>query len=512
MENKLRSLLIVLWGMLLFSACDKAGNKQIVSSEASLTIRFNSVSRDIATRGIEDLDDDGTVSEQEEVLDGRRMYRLAVFVVYNNIVEAYTVLEEDDLRFSAANTAATISFDNLDYGKAYQLYAVANYGDYGTALNGHLADVDDTDIINGTNVSTTADNLCNKNTPYPLSLKKEILLQPGANNVTGELIRTYARIRINVRNQSNKELKVTNLQFADNFSQSSADLFVSGGSANVTPDVTSDDAIAPFTPNLTIAPMDGTTNVSESTIFDGYLLESNGGDYDYTLGLELEGATTTEYIVGSTAITNPSSIESGAMYLIYNANARRYLYANGTSTVAASSNYYDSDGELNQSFVWRFTKVGSSGNNYKIESMGSTGYYINSDGVVNNSVPLTVNSSDDNYFTASSNSGYIRFRTASQRYYLGVNQNNVYGTNSSNRRNFALYKVTTEQNTSNISHQETIEIKTVDDVTGEVHPIQEIRRNDFINILVNVSYNEKSGEVVFEVSDWNKVEGEVTFD
>jgi hypothetical protein len=42
--------------------------------------------------------------------------------------------------------------------------------------------------------------------------------------------------------------------------------------------------------------------------------------------------------------------------------------------------------------------------------------------------------------------------------------------------------------------------------------MQKLSRNDFVNILVNVSYNDKSGDVEFEVSDWNEVEGDVTFD
>jgi hypothetical protein len=42
--------------------------------------------------------------------------------------------------------------------------------------------------------------------------------------------------------------------------------------------------------------------------------------------------------------------------------------------------------------------------------------------------------------------------------------------------------------------------------------MQKLSRNDFVNILVNVSYNDKSGGIEFEVSDWDEVEGDVTFD
>ncbi|MBQ5664052.1 MAG: hypothetical protein IIV19_06465, partial [Bacteroidaceae bacterium] len=64
----------------------------------------------------------------------------------------------------------------------------------------------------------------------------------------------------------------------------------------------------------------------------------------------------------------------------------------------------------------------------------------------------------------------------------------------------------------NVTHEETIPIRIIDKATGEASPLTAIRRNDFIEILVNVSYNEKTGDVQFEVTNWDEVNGEVTFD
>ena len=61
-------------------------------------------------------------------------------------------------------------------------------------------------------------------------------------------------------------------------------------------------------------------------------------------------------------------------------------------------------------------------------------------------------------------------------------------------------------------YEETIPIRIIDKNTGEASPLTAIKRNDFINILVNVTYNEKKGTIEFEVSDWDKVNGDVTFD
>jgi hypothetical protein len=75
-------------------------------------------------------------------------------------------------------------------------------------------------------------------------------------------------------------------------------------------------------------------------------------------------------------------------------------------------------------------------------------------------------------------------------------------------REFVLYQVTT----SSILREATIPISIIDKNTGEASPLTAIKRNDFINILVNVTYNEKTGEVQFEVANWDEVNGEVEFD
>ena len=330
---------------------------------ASLHISLRSAENNIYTRGVEDLDDNGIVSDEEMIVDGRKMYRLALFLLEGNSVVASTVLEANDSRFTSNNTEATVSFTKLDYNKTYQLYAVANYGNYGNII-GDLSYVDAYNLTSGLKVSASSDNICPKNTAYPLTLKQQVTLNPGANAISGQLVRTYARLRINVRNQSVlKNLKVNGLSFPNNFTQSSADIFNEGGISNVKPTVNSTNAITPFQTNMMIPKIDEKGYVTESTLFDTYLLESNNGNYNYTLNLSLED--------------DPQHIDN----------------------------------------------IGNS-----------------------------------------------------------------------------------------ITHNETIPIRIIDKTNGEVTPLTKIRRNDFINILVKVSYNEKIGKVEFDVSNWDEVNGEVTFD
>lgn len=509
--NIIRNILL-LCVMLLWTACT---NNDFPHPEggASLHLTIKSSENTIRTRGVEDLNDDGTVSENELFVDGRKMYRLAVFILDGSRVASSTVLEADDPRFANGNSEATVSFVNLDYSKSYELYAVANYGNYG-GLTGNLSAVTQDNVTSGLKVTASGNNMCNHQTPYPLTLKKSINLTPGANIVSGELLRTYARLRICVRNQSSvNNLFITKFSLAQKFTQSSANLFTEGGTASVSPVVASSDAITPFVQNVQIDKMGDNGAVSEKTIFDAYMLESNGGSYNYTLGLKYEGASEEVYTVSSTAVTDYKKIEDGAMYVMYNTNAGRYLYANGSSVGAGSS--YLTNGELNHNYVWKFKRTSSNSYTYTIESMGATGYYMQSSKTSSSNIPLTVNVGNSDYFTASTTSNNLRFLSTKSNYYMAVNNSTVYGHSSNTnqvRRNFYLYKVVTSNVASSITHEETIPIRVIDKATGEASPLTAIRRNDFIEILVNVTYNEKTGSVEFEVANWDEVNGEVTFD
>ena len=510
MIRRLLPFLAILYSVLMLCGCSEHEyNEEGLMSGTSLTISFKSADVRMDTRGIEDLDDNGTVSELEEVIDGRRIYRLAVFLVRDGAVVESVVLEDGDARMANGNTEATVSFDNLDYSKPYQLYAVANYGEYDSQTSGHLSAI--TDVTGNMQVASSATSaLCPKATPYPLTLKKEIALQPGTNFVSGELVRTYARVRINIRNQSKADLQVTKLSFADRFTQRTAPLFAEGGTANATPSVTSGDAVTPFVQNMMVPGIGEGNSVTESTIFDAYMLESNGGQYQYTLGLKYDGGVSeTVYEMESNYISNPSSVVDGGLYVIYNTNARKYLYDNGSNNLSSTSSQ-TTGGELNHNCVWRFIRT--SGNNYRIESMGRSGYYIRSSAVKNNAVPMTSTAGDKDYFTLSQSSSYMYMKSTSSNYYLAVNNNGPVGASTGNSRRFRLYRVNATTVNSDVTQEATIPITTIDKETGESVPMQKLSRNDFVNILVNVSYNDKSGEIEFEVSDWNEVEGDVTFD
>lgn len=524
---------LLVWGcMLLWTAC---GNKESIESEplneggASLTLTLKSAENGMETRGIEDLNNDGNISADELCVDGRRMYRLGVFLYDGNSLVQQKVLEANNAGFTENNTVAKVSFENLVYHKNYTLYAVANYGN-SESLTGSLASINTNTLMNQLVYAESGSNLCKYTSPYPLSLKiTDLNLEPGSNKVSGVLRRTYARLRIRVRNSSAlKDLKVTSLSFPENFVQKSAHLFNEGGTANAQPLVTSADAITPFTAGTKVPKIDASGNVAETTIFDTYLLESNGGTYNYTLGLEYgnEGVyKKDDKIVRDMNDISNNSVNGEFICLIYNGATKKYLCAN-TNTMKVESGTISDANNINSAFVWKF----KNGNNFKfdVQSAESSGYYMQASKMNANGVPLVDVPGSDNYFEVFTRTDALGLKSKNNSHLtVSESSNQVYGANSDgNEHNdnsqvplspqrFWLYKVNANSqgdNSAPIPHTETVPIRMTDKTTGISSQLTAIKRNDFIDMVVNVSYNEKTGEVAFETSGWNKVDNEMTFD
>ncbi|MBQ4162323.1 MAG: hypothetical protein IJD84_05495 [Parabacteroides sp.] len=471
---------------------------------ASLTLTFSSSSI-LETRGLEDLDDSNNVEEWEKIVDGRQMYRLAVFLINEeNEIQAYQELEEDSEGFNDTHTEATVTFTNINHGN-YQLLAVANYGTESSlnltgALSMDPATITATELLNKRIASESDSYLCNKETPYPLTLRKNIVLQPGANTADGELVRTYARIRIGIRNQSAvADLKVSNLDFSDKFTQTNVNLFNTGGNSSVSPVLTSEDAIHAFSETTVpkIVGTDDNMKVNEAVLFDGYLLESENNDgYSYTLAVDYVGGNVVDDKNTVNSTTTLNSRYNGRQFL-FKAQNGGFLYANGT-TVSVDNSSQDvilAKQDIT-SYLWTFEENGIS--SYKIKSV-STGRYISSNASLSNS--------GQNWSFSDNNSALrISYYNYSTCYLVVEDYNLEYTYNRNKSSNFIFYPIIGASKTI------TIPISVIDKQTGEANPITAIQRNDLINILITANYNEKLGHFTFEVADWKQIQGGVTFD
>lgn len=511
----LKRTLLYLLTLLLCIACQQDDILSDASHRGtSLTITFRAPSH--STRGIQDLDDDGNVTEAELMRDGQKMYRVSVYLVSGGVVERHQQLEYAQLNDD--KTEATVTFDQLDYTKAYQLYAVANHGDYtatGVSLKGYLSDLPDNQSPQNVTLSTGSTNyICDKAKVYPLTLHKEIHLNPGANTVSGELVRTFARVRINVRNQStSNDLQLTSLTFPA-MAQASTNIFAPAASTNYAPVSTSAYAITPFEANMNLAKVtDG--NVTEETIFDAYILEGTGGTYSFDLGLKYVDQVASEgYTTDEVEIRDIANIEAGAMYIM-GTDENKYVYANGKTNVKYSTSFKDGEGKIDPNYVWIFE---ASATSYALASMGASGFYMKSKDLSGYAqIPLT-NTVDGNYFTVKNESGYIVFKTRSTSMWGAEYYVNTYSTDQvcaiGQYCYFYLYKVVGQSGSSSTVKAEstpTIPINIIDNRTGVATPLTSIKRNDFIEITVNASFNEQQGAIGFNTTNWQEGGGDVTF-
>lgn len=471
-------------------------------------------------------------TQWERAVDGRYIYRVTAF-----LLQGERLIAHKDIVLDGEVQETEIDFEaNFTHG-SYTLMAVANYsahqaedGSNGIQnydglkdLSATIEDIKNKGIIdNFTNLYSesllnykikSTNGVCAR-VPQPLTLVKEIELQPGVNNIYGELLRTYSRVRIAMENNSDEELKISSLQFNEIFTQSSAYIFPNKGylDEKETIDVSSADALTPFAGTESeplVIPAQGT-----SVVFDGYILESKRNSsnetYGYSMGLAYNNLDS--YTLKSTTSIKTTGSVTGGYYVIYNRGRSTYLKAGSNSVTTGSPGTLKAGMEVSEEFVWTLDNTGLGNNRYYIGTAaalenGQTAYYLSAPS--NNSVTLGANKSV--YFTFANKNNYLSMQSSgSGNYsYLSVNwSNNVVGQRNNNNNNalFELYPV-------EIPSGSVVEIplKTIDNSTGQSAEVNEIKRNDFINAIVKVSYNKNQGHFIYEVKDWGTAGGDVSF-
>lgn len=452
------------------------------------------------------------------------------------------------------------SFERLQRG-TYKLLAVANYSSVnGTKFNGQPDDVASYKGLGDGSFDTSVDgviaefktaqnsgikkkfadyakysNLVNYELtsssssficpamPQPLTLAKEIELSPGMNTVSGELLRTFSRIRLSVENMSNVDLTVRSLSFSNNTTKDQTYLFslpetpdrIYEVGTNKAPVVSSTDAIVPFT-GLTVID-DLASGNNTKTLFDAYILESRGvtGDYTYTLDLEYVGEpAVAQYEKTSTVISTVAGLTAGGNYLFQNQNNQyRFLIASSDYLQTFDVEFADLPTILDESMVMKLISVNSDDQYYIQTQYGGTTYYLGTP-ETNTNIPMIPGQSSATVFTAGNANGNLTFKSNSgSKYYINVyggqqDQVRGWGANDGGSQ-FKLYKVNQVLKAPKYSYP--IVLSTIDPVTSVVSPVNTIKRNDFINVLVSVSYNKDLGDFEFEVKAWDEVSGSIEF-
>ena len=274
--NLIYSLLLL---MLLGSCKQQEQPWEKEENQAKVNLVLSLLEEKSTRSNVSDYPKDPTQWSYAEMLaDGRYFEYITVLILKGNVLQAY---EHLDVTNKASQ--AVIEFDRTFTTGTYTLMAVANYtdlNDFTTLLNGYINGTRSYNDLIAYKLQAGDDGVAPQ-TMQPLTLIQEIDLHPGQNQISGEMLRTYSRIRIEVRNQSDiYDLMVNGISFSDNFAQKEAYIWPGQRylpDSRVALNVASEDALTPFTQSVTIPKMTasgGSTTVNSAVIFDGYILES----------------------------------------------------------------------------------------------------------------------------------------------------------------------------------------------------------------------------------------------
>lgn len=496
--------------MLLFAGCNKL--EEVNESEyAELTFKIVTSQAGARSNVSENPNDISSWTDAEKAVDGRFIYDLSVYLIDEN----KNIVRSKNISFNEETAVAYVTFDKLNRGD-YTIMAVANKELDNSSLKNNWKDNTYEELMTNM-IGITSDNVSSKDVVQPLSYMNNITLQLGKNQVMGELKRSFSRLRIVVENNSTYPLSINSLALSDNFTQKQTYVFDDGTGGKYTfakgaPVTTSQYALQPFVADEGKDYME-ISSYNSKVVFDGYVLESKltGDDlYKYTLDLQYNlsnNAAKSRATVGTwTEIRTPSEVVNGD-YIISNYDNYYFLTASSQSSVGS---YYASklmnETEVDDVHIWEIERDGAY---FYIKNKG-TGMYLQ------NPTTSSIGLGDTRFgytFEEKLYSGknYVLMKGSTNYIYLNYW---IYGTsyNSSSSNCLVLYKANTSEKEEIITYNEPITMVTIDPVSMQASATKEIKRNDFINVHVTVSYNNVAGQIEYVVDDWNKVEGDVTFD
>ena len=490
-----RCLSILAFGLLLLTSClnELQGDREEASGASNVVLN-------IATKPQTKL---GAAS------DGDVMSNLHIWLVYNNVVNRY--LSQDDAACTISGSTATATFKNIPRG-ACTLYLVANLPVDSTLPTSFGVGSTITDDF----LKYVLPEVVNYEPPFgdstpgmPLSTSVSLSVGAGTNRVSAELVRTCAKLSITVRNNTtNNTIILKDLIFTNKnpnvgylFEQSDYSI----------PDAVSFGPFRSITHSLVGETVSDTIpQGGERTYIQQYMYETaTNGAAD--LGFEIVGGLfpdgTDKATVGEVSINTLSfenSFPTGSSFLIKSSNNDLYLYDdNGTLALQSLSSF----NSIPKGYLWTI-----SGNRNSATIKGSSGKYLK---LSSSGASL---GSTTNLKVSTSSGSFKFFYTSGSTYYLTINGSSLTTTNTSTESN-TYWKIATVESkkVTNFQGATVIFDKTISSLNyinkyGIPVPLEQIRRNQDVQIVVNIHYNPNSGVLFFETSDWVDDKNETTFD
>ena len=487
-----RFLSILALGLVFLSSClsELQGDGDDVSGPSNIVLKISTKAQ---TKG--------------GASDGDVMSNLHLWLVYNNSVERY--LSQDDAACTISGSTATAIFNNVPRG-ACTIYLVANLPE-GSPLPKTYAVGKS---INEGFLKYVLPEVVNYEPPFgdstpgmPLSTSVSLSVGAGTNRVSAELVRTCAKLRITVRNNTTnntiilKDLIFTNKNPNVGYLFEQSDYSIPGK--------------ASFGPFMSITHSSGETvsdvipQGGERTYIQQYMYETaTNGAAD--LGFEIVGGLfpdgTDKATVGEVnTLSFKDSFPTGSNFLIKSSNNDLYLYDNNGTLELQSLSSFNS---IPKGYLWTI-----SGNSNSATIKGFYGKYLK---LSSSGASL----GSRTYLKVTTSSGSFQFTSWLTTYYLTINGSSLTATTTSTESN-TYWKIATVESkkVTNFQGATVIFDKTISSLNyinkyGIPVPLKQIRRNQDVQIVVNIHYNPNSGVLFFETSDWDVSDNnnETTFD
>ena len=424
---------------------------------------------------------------------------------------------KDGITMTGVGTASA-QFINVERA-SYTLYFVANSDALSLDKYHAGATIDDAFKKATINYNSGFDD----NNGMPLSVVKEIHVVPGTNKVSASLVRICAKIHVTVRNSTiDKMIWIKDISLND-----------------IRPDKTylfEQDSFCPGAVYKELEKMTTATGLApntEMTCLSVYLFET-----DKAPGIQIRGGVfkidqkdpphvITKYISSYSFEETSENLSTGNQYLVMN-KSMRYLLKGHKSGSVGIDFLASGDGPKNhllassdiEDYIWTYESqyVSWWRTYYDLKNLGQdkNKYLRNSSGKLDQ---LDLGESIDNFsFDGNSNDGYT---ISSGSNYIWNNAGtldfNNRGKSPQNQWYFYIVKSKTTQEEvfdgaealinyadNNLSH--------IDPDLGVSVPLQRIKRNESIDIRVNIFFNKNTGKLDFETEIWETVDNETTFD
>ena len=487
---------------------------------------------------------------------GDGLSNLHIWLVYGTTVKGY--LCQDDAECKITGSTATAIFENVPRG-ACTLYLVANLPNNSTLPTSFGVGSTITDDF----LKYVLPEVVNHEPPYgastpgmPLSTSVSLSVGAGTNKVSAELVRTCAKLSITVRNNTTnntiimKDLIFTNKNPNVGYLFEQSDYSIPG--------------TASFGPFKSITHSSGETvsdvipQGGERTYIKQYMYETaTNGAAD--LGFEIVGGLfpkgtesaqlKTHELVGDNPVSSINNLGPNEYYLIKNSKSDYFLYYDSVNKqlkakeIALSSLLEMDDNDL-KPYKWKISTNGTSiseivnGSSINISTTGaisltnggkvkSAGYStkggfrfyngsVNSEGLFKYDV--------NTYTLQVTESGEVKTYPNKQSVYFYPLELSDYVAEEKSCY-FQLYKVKFVEESeaklvgpdgtlADVYFDKTISSLNYINKYGIPVPLEQIRRNQDVKIVVNIHYNPNSGVLFFETSDWDVSDNnnETTFD